>query len=404
MGPSARARAAAAYDPGANRLIVHGGCTTSLDDTWVLTEANGLGGTPAWVALPSAPLARSSAASAYDASTNRFILFGGADDMGARADVWVLADANGIGAPAWQALTPVGDAPTPRSGASAAFDPVSNRLIVFGGRLVGDLVSNETWVLSEANGLSGIPTWTELQPNGTLPAGRWGHLGGYDASANRVIIFGGSGAGYASDTNFVGSDVWVLAGANGLGRAPSWAELSPDTPLPPTRLLGAGAYSASQSRLVVALGEKWRMDLSSIEVAENTILGLSWSGQQTFGGLGQFCVFPTKPGVVTVTMPGGEVFEFEAVFNRECGLVPSTNGTISFRPRPGTNAALEPVDGPPHPAHGRVRGNHRVHPPDRCAPGGDPRPQWKGCNSHTDTDHRQLRIGTTLSRAVTSAL
>ena len=27
-----------------------------------------------------------------------------------------------------------------------------------------------------------------------------------------------------------------------------------------------------------------------------------------------------------------------------------------------------------------------------------------GCNSHTDTDHRQLRIGTTLSRAVTSAL
>ena len=27
-----------------------------------------------------------------------------------------------------------------------------------------------------------------------------------------------------------------------------------------------------------------------------------------------------------------------------------------------------------------------------------------GCNSHTDTDHCQLRIGTTLSRAVTSAL
>ena len=30
--------------------------------------------------------------------------------------------------------------------------------------------------------------------------------------------------------------------------------------------------------------------------------------------------------------------------------------------------------------------------------------QFNGCNSHTDTDHRQLRIGTTLSRAVTSAL
>ena len=30
--------------------------------------------------------------------------------------------------------------------------------------------------------------------------------------------------------------------------------------------------------------------------------------------------------------------------------------------------------------------------------------QWIGCNSHTDTDHCQLRIGTTLSRVVTSAL
>ena len=30
--------------------------------------------------------------------------------------------------------------------------------------------------------------------------------------------------------------------------------------------------------------------------------------------------------------------------------------------------------------------------------------QRNGCNSHTDTDHCQLRIGTTLSRVVTSAL
>ena len=30
--------------------------------------------------------------------------------------------------------------------------------------------------------------------------------------------------------------------------------------------------------------------------------------------------------------------------------------------------------------------------------------QCYGCNSHTDTDHCQLRIGTTLSRVVTSAL
>ena len=34
----------------------------------------------------------------------------------------------------------------------------------------------------------------------------------------------------------------------------------------------------------------------------------------------------------------------------------------------------------------------------------DPTSIINGCNSHTDTDHCQLRIGTTLSRVVTSAL
>ena len=101
----------------------------------------------------------------------------------------------------------------------------------------------------------------------------------------------------------------------------------------------------SRDKKLGDFGFGWRMDLATIDVAENSTLGLSWSGEQTFGGLGQFCVRPTKPGVVTVTMPGGEVFEFEPVFNRECGLVPPLDGTISFRPLPGTNATLEPVDG-----------------------------------------------------------
>jgi RHS repeat-associated protein len=87
------------------------------------------------------------------------------------------------------------------------------------------------------------------------------------------------------------------------------------------------------------------MDLHSIEIEENGVLGLSWLGQRTFGGLGSYCVTPSKPAVVTVSMPGGEVFEFEPVVSPSCRLVPFLDATVSFRALPGTNATLSPADG-----------------------------------------------------------
>ena len=62
------------------------------------------------------------------------------------------------------------------------------------------------------------------------------------------------------------------------------------------------------------------MDLGSIEVQENQSLGLSGLGQRTFGGLGSYCITPAKPGVVTVSMPDGEAFEFEPVVS--CDRLP----------------------------------------------------------------------------------
>jgi hypothetical protein len=92
-------------------------------------------------------------------------------------------------------------------------------------------------------------------------------------------------------------------------------------------------------------GFGWRLDLSSLEVEESSVLGLSWLGQRVLGGLGSYCVSPTESSVVTVTMPDGEVFEFEPVFSPQCQLVPILDGTMSFRALPGTNATLEPADG-----------------------------------------------------------
>jgi hypothetical protein len=111
FGPIGRLHHTAVYDPTSNRLVVHGGCPdhcSPLADTWVLTNANGLGGTPEWIQLPSY-LPRTDHAAGYDPVSNRMVIYGGyASPQDNRNDVAVLVDANGIGDPKWIALSPAG--------------------------------------------------------------------------------------------------------------------------------------------------------------------------------------------------------------------------------------------------------------------------------------------------------
>ena len=85
-----------------------------------------------------------------------------------------------------------------------------------------------------ANGADGTPVWEQLSVSGP-PAARNFHLATYDATNNRMTIFGGN-AGAASYT-----DVWVLVNANGYG-TPSWLRLAPTGKiLPSARNSHAGA-------------------------------------------------------------------------------------------------------------------------------------------------------------------
>src|SRR5581483_9103274 len=107
--------------------------------------------------------------------------------------------------------------PAVRVAHSAVYDVASNRMIVMGGRS-GSVQLNDVWVLSNANGLGGPPSWMQLLPGGTPPPPRGLHAAVYDAATNRMIIFGGgTGTGGSYD------DVWVLSNANGLGEAPAWS-------------------------------------------------------------------------------------------------------------------------------------------------------------------------------------
>lgn len=255
--PEGRNQTSAVYDPVSNRLIVHGGFNAnvvSLNDAWALTFANGLGGTAQWLALPSSPIGRVGHASAYDAVNNRMMIFAGNTGPPGteRNDVWILKDANGNGAPSWEQLLPAtGPTPTPRTHSQAVYDRLSNRLIVFGGR-GGGLAFNDAWVLSNANGLGGTPQWMQLLPGGIAPAPRGGHVMFYDSGQNRCVVFGGGD----EQANPVFNDSWILTEANGLGGISQWIHLDPDGGPPPARFWPSAGYSTMANRLIITMGNQ----------------------------------------------------------------------------------------------------------------------------------------------------
>src|SRR4030095_14635453 len=70
------------YDAATNRLIVYGGgfanTSPALSEVFVLSNANGLGGTPAWSQLSVLnPQVRLNHSAVYSAATNQLITFGG---------------------------------------------------------------------------------------------------------------------------------------------------------------------------------------------------------------------------------------------------------------------------------------------------------------------------------------
>jgi hypothetical protein len=231
--PAARVQHAAVYDPVRNRMLVFGGLAgASLkNDVWELS----LAGTPTWKLLAVAgtpPSARRGASAIYDPVRDRMLVYGGAAP-GALGDVWALS----LGAsPAWSQLAPTGSPPPSRSGHSAIYDPVRDRMVVFGGQS-GLTYRNDAWALA----LAGTPAWSNVAPTGGPPDPRARHSAIYDSVRDRLVVFGG-----VNSTGLWG-DLWSLS----FGGTPTWTLLAPaGTPPPP--LAGSKAiYDVTRDPLTV---------------------------------------------------------------------------------------------------------------------------------------------------------
>ena len=239
--PSRRWIHTAGYDPATNRMIVFGGADACVDnnvEVWVLYNANGLGGTPAWTELVpggTPPTPGVTAKGVYDPGSNVLIVV---SNPGGLVNVRILTNANGLGgAPTWFDLSPTGGPPAAVAAHSASlvYDPVSNRLIEFGGccgPVPGGRI-NEAWALSNANGTEpSTPAWTKLNPTGALPLGRYLHTAVFNPTTNRMTVFGGtacvSGGACTSSSEFSNlNDVWVLAGENRIVEIPVAIDVEP---------------------------------------------------------------------------------------------------------------------------------------------------------------------------------
>lgn len=151
-------------------------------------------------------------------------------------------------------------------------------------------------------------------------------------------------------------------------------------------------------------GYGWTLSIKDVRVQEDGRLGVGWEAYIEPGLFTQYCLRQTKPHLVMVTLPDGEVLKFRAVSEPSCDIFDRIRAvTISYEPLPGTNAQLlntefavvqGPINGPvtlfgPDPENPLDPGGYQVELPDGRVLD---LIQGEGLRSITDLNGNQIQI------------
>ena len=194
-----------AYDAGSDRMIVFGGLDAEsfvpLNDTWAYDfDSN------SWTKMEPEdhPRGQNFCAMDYDESLDRVILF---DNSG---NTWSYD----YGTDTWEELKEYvpAEGPSPRIYSDMVYDPRSERMILFGGvRPDSEYPHADTWAYDCSSN-----TWAEMAPD-TYPSERGWHAAVYSTKEDRVVLFGGG----PSREEFT-DETWVYdPGAN------TWTNVAP---------------------------------------------------------------------------------------------------------------------------------------------------------------------------------
>jgi hypothetical protein len=209
--PAPREDPSMVYDPALGKIVLFGGQgvydatrgTGYYGDTWLFDGTDWIQVVPEDATGTSAPSRRSLAAAAYDPVNQVVVLQGGQSDTTQdlaldRGDTWKFDGTS------WTRIgldDPTGQsAPSPRQGARMEYDAALGGIILFGGRVNNEAQPtdvNDTWKWDGSS-------WSQLQPT-NFPDGRVDYGYAYDPARQQILLFGGG-----SNTNSFNSDTWTF--------------------------------------------------------------------------------------------------------------------------------------------------------------------------------------------------
>ena len=175
----------------------------------------------------------------YDSVGKRVLCFGGLTGANqVSQEVWELK-ADIYGNYKARRMLPSGTKPDARWLCTGAFDATNNRLVIWGGRNATAMVANEAWVLNLA---SGDGVWSLVTPTGTAPAVVWQPMIAYDQTRRKLYISSGS-TNYGATTFSTRTDCLDISSTT-----PVWSNIN-TTGITAVRG-GAMAYDSTYTRCV----------------------------------------------------------------------------------------------------------------------------------------------------------
>ena len=261
-----------------------------LDDLWVYDAASAT--FEEIVVEGTKPPARARGMAVYDPSGDQMVIFGGRFRRRDRGDyinfrdVWALD----LGTRTWREIETDGGGPSARSNPAGGLDRARGEMIVFGGNTSRNGLAfgpqNDTYALDLATG-----TWRPLRPEGEKPEARLFHAAAVDSEGQRLFIYGGGDAN-AWQGPFLG-DLWVLHMAELRWERLHSGE---GVDVPKGRIWATTTYDATNNRLLLFGGhddsnlgnnnDTWAFDLDEKEWLNLT------AGERIEQPANGFCDFP----------------------------------------------------------------------------------------------------------------
>ncbi|HLF19409.1 MAG TPA: kelch repeat-containing protein, partial [Bacteroidota bacterium] len=267
-----------------------------------------------WTQLPTTnnPSPRRNASAVYDPVQHRMVVFGGVDSTGNKNDVWSL----NLSTMAWHMITPSsGNIPPVRFSHNAMIDTGFNRMLLWSGQ--GSGLYNDVWAFNFSDS-----SWIQLWANGNVsgaPLTRYGTGAVYDAAKSRLINY----AGFTSSGRF--QDTWYFETDSVV-----WREQT-NSQTPGLRCLHSACFAPELRKMVMYGGQRtgplddiWALDVDSFEWSNITPASkpdARYFASLVYAGNGKIIMFGGQTG----TGPSGELWQFSLSNNTWLSISQSSN-------------------------------------------------------------------------------